>query len=76
MNTVLQNSIIRYRRKGWTVTSQVDNSVYMVRKKRPKPLLALVLLVLGILPGLLYIFWPRKTDQIFLYMQGGKVRKR
>ena len=73
---ILQKEIVRYGRRGWTVTSQVDDSVYLSRKRRPKPLVALVLLILGILPGLLYIFWPRKDEQVFLYIQNGKVRKR
>jgi len=76
MNTTLQDSVRKYTKKGWKIVSQTDSSVQLAKKRRPNALVAIVLLVLGILPGLVYIFWPRKDKMVYLTYTLGKVQAR
>jgi len=76
MNEKLQDSVRKYTRKGWKIVAQTDTSVQLAKRKRPNTVVAIVLLVLGIIPGLIYIFWPRKDKVVYLTYTLGKVQTR
>ncbi len=76
MNTQLQDVVRKYTRKGWKIVSQAETSVQLSKKRRPNTIVAIVLLILGILPGLIYIFWPRREKIVYLTYTLGKVNKR
>ena len=64
----LQAKIAQLTNRGWRVVTQTPASAQLARDKKPNKLMALFLLVLMILPGLLYIFWPRRTVYIYLVL--------
>ena len=77
MDTNLQNEVRKYTKRGWKIVSQTNTSCQLSRKKRPSALIAVLLLFLMILPGLIYIFWPRGEDLIYLFVdEKGRVSKR
>jgi hypothetical protein len=76
MDANLQNVVRKYTKKGWKIVSQTDTSCQLSRKNRLSVLIAVLLLLLMILPGLIYIFWPRGEDVIYLTVENGRVRKR
>ena len=65
----LQAQIMKLTNRGWRVVTQTPNSAQLARDKKPNKLMALLLLLLMILPGLLYIFWPRRTVYIYLTLR-------
>jgi len=68
----LNREIRRLTNDGWTVTSQTPDTASMVlRAKGTNGCLVIVLLMLGILPGILYIMWPRKDKTLFLELRPG-----
>lgn len=62
----LQAKIVQLTNRGWRVVDQTPRYARLALDKKPNKLMALLLLCLMILPGLIYIFWPRKTAYIYL----------
>ena len=52
--------------KGWTVTAQTDTTATLTRKGEANGLVTILLLFLGILPGVLYYLLARPTETIFV----------
>jgi len=69
----LQAQIIKLTNRGWRVVTQTPRSAQLARDKKPNKLMALLLLFLMVFPGLLYIFWPRRTVYIYLVLKGDRV---
>ena len=65
----LQAKIVQLTNRGWRVVTQEPLSAQLARDKKPNKLMALLLLLFMILPGLLYIFWPRRTVYIYLTLR-------
>ena len=62
----LQKKIAKLTKRGWRVVTQTPTSAQLALDKKPNKLLALLLLLLMVFPGLLYIFWPRRTAYLYL----------
>ena len=69
----LQAKIVQLTNRGWRVVTQTPSTAQLALDKRPNKLMALLLLCLMILPGLIYIFWPRKTVYIYLTFYEGNL---
>ena len=70
----LQAQIVKLTNRGWRVVTQTPLSAQLARDKRPNKLMALLLLLLMVFPGLLYIFWPRRTVYIYLTLYDGRLK--
>lgn len=53
---VIERLVGRYTVEGWTVPSQTDRSVTFYRRGQPSFIVTLLLFILGVIPGLLYLF--------------------
>ncbi len=73
MNDKLRYAMHQYLGAGWTIVSQTDTAIQLSKKDVPGLLTALFLLLWGIVPGLLYIFWPRPRKLVHLSLSEGKV---
>ena len=62
----LRAKIVQLTNRGWRVVTQTPESAQLARDRKPNKLMALLLLLFMILPGLLYIFWPRRTVYVYL----------
>lgn len=62
----LQREIQRQIAAGWLLTSQTVNSATFTRKGEANPLIAILLLLLAILPGVLYIMLARPTLTLYI----------
>ncbi len=66
---ILQQAIAGYVRSGFQVLSQTDYSAQLVKPKKFGCVVFAVLLILGVLPGLIYIgYYAAKRDQS-VYLQ-------
>jgi len=72
----LDKAVSEWARKGAVLQSRTETQAQMVIAARPRSLwLLLVLLVLGVVPGLLYLVWPRKSTIVTLTVgDDGNVR--
>ena len=72
----LDKAVLEWARKGAVLQSRTETQAQMVIAAKPRSLwLLLVLLVLGVVPGLLYLVWPRKSTIVTLTVgDNGKVR--
>ncbi len=65
--STLNDEIRRRVNDGWVLNSQTDKTAAMSKRGGGKScLLILILLMLGILPGIIYIIWPRRDQSVFL----------
>ena len=66
----LNQEIRRLIGDGYQITSQTPETASLVRKASGKSCgLIAVLLCAGILPGIIYIMWPRKDETVFLELE-------
>lgn len=74
--SALNDEIRRRTSDGWALTAQTETTASMTKKGSGKScLLIVILLMLGIVPGILYILWPRREQVVFLELQpDGTVR--
>jgi hypothetical protein len=63
---VLQRELQRQVVAGWTVTSQTATTAMLIRRGAANPLITLVLLLCGLLPGILYGVLARPTETLYL----------
>lgn len=63
---ILEDHIRLQAGAGWVVTSRTDTAAQMISEKRPNVVLALLLFVLGIIPGIIYLAVARGTDTIYI----------
>src|SRR5579875_2758939 len=61
---IVDSAISFFVSRGWSVDSQQRLSASFSCKAGPNGFSAMMLLLLAILPGLLYIFWPRGARAI------------
>jgi len=73
MNIKLQQGVHQYMSAGWKIISQTDDAVQLAKKQGPNMIVALLLLLCGLVPGLLYLFWPRPEKLVYLTFSNGKV---
>ena len=73
MNIKLQQAMHQYLSAGWSIVSQTETAVQLSKKQTPGIFTTLFLLLWGIVPGVLYIFWPRPMKLVHLSFANGKV---
>lgn len=75
---MLQDRINRYVGKGYRVVSQTPESAQLVKPKRFSLVWFVVGLLLGLVPGLIYVGWymRKRDEQVYLYLEGGEVREK
>ena len=56
--------------KGGTVTAQSDEMVTATFGRNASCLITLILLLLGLIPGLIYWFWAKKSDNLLVQLSG------
>lgn len=66
VRSILFEEIQRQVRSGWTLTGQTDATATFTRKGGTNGLIAIILLLCAILPGVLYILFGRKTETLFI----------
>lgn len=65
VDEIMERIVGRYTVAGWRV-SQTERGVTMYRRSQPSIIVALLLFVLGIVPGLLYLFFGGRDLTIFV----------
>lgn len=79
MPATLQSEIARYAGKGYRVISQTPDSAQLVKPKKFSIVAFVLLLLLGIFPGVLYFAWymAKKDETIYLYVESdGRVQRK
>lgn len=59
--TILRQAVRRYREAGWSVTASADDAVTLQRRGRPNSGITVLLLLLGVIPGVVYWFLLKRT---------------
>ncbi|MCL4553416.1 MAG: hypothetical protein M1305_07720 [Candidatus Marsarchaeota archaeon] len=65
---VLAQEIARYVRRGYEVLSRGAFSAHLVRKKKFSLSWGVLLLILGVVPGIVYMFWHLASKQRYGYL--------
>lgn len=64
---ILDREIMRWVKRGARIQNRTDRQAQLVMPAKGKSLLlVIVLLVLGVVPGVIYLIWPRKDTVITL----------
>lgn len=64
VNACINKVIGEYTRKGYRVQSQSDLFIQMVREKNKHIWAIIILLLLGILPGIIYLLIPNRIHTV------------
>lgn len=73
---VLDEEIAGYVRSGYYVVSRGESSAQLIRKKKFSLFWGVLLLLLGIVPGIAYLFWYLAKKDRYVYLSvdpSGKV---
>lgn len=57
----IRTAVQTYTMNGWQITSQTQDNATFVRQRKPSCLVAGLLLLCGLIPGILYLFFAGKT---------------
>lgn len=72
---LLDQEIIKHTSHGWRLTTRTDTSAQMIKDKQRSGCLVVVLLCLGIIPGLIYLSATGAPDSLYLDIdQFGRIR--
>ena len=63
---ILNKEIRKYAGKGWRVTFRTSTTAQLAKDKKPACLPTLLLLSLGVIPGLLYMIALKGSDSLYL----------
>jgi len=73
---LLDQEVVRHAGHGWRVTTRSDTSAQLVKEKKVNGCLAIILLCLGIIPGLIYLAANRAPDSLYLDVdEFGRIRR-
>lgn len=74
---ILDRAVASHMREGWLVQNQSETRAQMIKPATKKScLLIVVLLLLGILPGILYLLWPSRDKILIIEVdESGRVHR-
>lgn len=74
--TLLDQEIIAQAGRGWRLTTRTDTSAQLIKEKQINGCLAIILLCLGIIPGLIYMAATRAPDSLYVDIdEFGRIRR-
>jgi hypothetical protein len=73
---ILENAIAIQARTGWLLVSRTDTTAQMTMEKRPSGCIAIILFLLGIVPGIIYLMLSQGTATLYIEVdEYGSVRR-